>query len=109
MNMYNLLCRKYVMKKSKRLMFMKHKYDKREYIIFLSKKNNIVLSENETYKSIIDEILKSDIECYTKYVNDFCRNRLLNKKREVKTCFHPPCLNQVIDDNYCYNHQDKEV
>ena len=109
MNMYNLLCRKYVMTKSKRLMFIKHKYDKREYIIFLLKKNNIVLNENETYKSIIDEILKSDIECYTKYVNDFFRNRLLNKKREVKTCFHPPFLNQVIDDNYCYNHQDKKI
>ena len=61
-NMYNLLCQKYVMTKSKRLMFIKHKYDKREYIMFLLKKNNIVLNENESYKSIIDEILKSDVE-----------------------------------------------
>ena len=38
MNMYNLLCRKYVMTKSKRLMFIKHKYDKKEYIINLLKK-----------------------------------------------------------------------
>ena len=87
MNMYNLLCRKYVMTKSKRLMFIKHRYDKREYIILLLKKNNIVLNENETYKSIIDEILKSDIECYTKYANDFCRNRLLNKKENLKHVF----------------------
>ena len=28
--MYNLLSRKYVLTKSKRLMFIKHKYDKKE-------------------------------------------------------------------------------
>ena len=37
MNMYNLL-KKYVLTKSKKLIFKKHKYDKREYIIFLLKK-----------------------------------------------------------------------
>ena len=42
MNMYNLLCRKYVMTKSKRLMFIKHKYDKKEYIINLLKKVKIL-------------------------------------------------------------------
>ena len=42
MNMYNLLCRKYVMTKSKRLMFIKHKYDKKEYIINLLKKTKIL-------------------------------------------------------------------
>ena len=39
MNMYNLLSRKYVLTRSKKLMFIKHKYDKREYIINLLKKN----------------------------------------------------------------------
>ena len=38
MNMYNLLEKKYSLTKSNRLIFKKHKYDKREYIIFLLKK-----------------------------------------------------------------------
>ena len=87
--MYNLLSRKYVLTKSKRLMFIKHKYDTKEYIIKLSKKNNIVLNDSETYTSIINEILKNYIDCYTKYVNDFCKNRIINKK-ESKLCYHPP-------------------
>ena len=41
MNMYNLLCRKYTMTKSKRLMFIKHRYDKREHIINLLKKKKL--------------------------------------------------------------------
>ena len=81
MNMYNLLSKKYVLTKSKKLIFIKHKYDKKEYIINLLKKNkNFILKDNEIYKNIADEILKSDIDCYTKYVNDFCHNRVLNKK-----------------------------
>ena len=87
-NMYNLLSRKYVLTKSKTLMFIKHKYDKKEYIIKLLKKNNIVLNDSETYTSITNEILKNDIDCYTKYVNDFCKNRIINKK-ESKLCYHP--------------------
>ena len=79
-NMYNLLNRKYILTKSKKLIFKKHIYDKREYIIFLLKKNNIDLNEDENYKSIVDEILKNDIKCYTKYVNKFCHDRLLNRK-----------------------------
>ena len=38
MNMYNLLSRKYSLTKSKKLIFIKHKYDKKEYIINLLKK-----------------------------------------------------------------------
>ena len=107
MNMYNLLCRKYSMTKSKKLIFIKHKYDKKEYIIKLLKKNNIILNDNETYLSITNEILKEyDIECYTKYINDFCKNRVIDKK-DIKICYYPPCCNKVIDDNYCVNHQDK--
>ena len=37
-NMYNLLSKKYVLTKSKKLIFIKHKYDKRECIINLLKK-----------------------------------------------------------------------
>ena len=73
-NMYNLLKEKYILTKSKKLIFKKHKYDKREYIMFLLKKNSINLNEGENYKSIVDEILKNNIKCYTKYINNYCSN-----------------------------------
>ena len=87
--MYNLLSKKYVLTKSKKLIFIKHKYDKKEYIINLLKKNKIIIEDNESYKSISDDILKSDIDCYTKYINDFCSNRLLTKKRNLLFAFVP--------------------
>ena len=106
--MHNLLSRRYLLKKSKKLIFIKHKYDKKEYIINLLKKNkNLILEDDESYKDIADEILKSDIDCYTKYINDFCSNRLLTNK-EPRYCHFPQCLNWVINDNYCPNHQDKK-
>ena len=90
-NMYNLLSRKHVMTKSKKLIFIKHKYDKKEYIINLLKKNeNLILEDNESYKNIADDILKSDVDCYTKYIDKFCSNRLLNKKKKAIYCYHPP-------------------
>ena len=109
--MYNLLSRRYLLTKSKKLIFIKHKYDKKEYIINLLKKNkNLILEDNESYKNIVDEISKSNVDCYTKYINEFCSNRLLvlTKKKKVKCCHHPPCLKWVIDDNYCTTHQDKK-
>ena len=42
MSIYNLLSKKYVMTKSKKLIFIKHKYDKKEYIISLLKKTKIL-------------------------------------------------------------------
>ena len=42
MNMYNLLSRRYTLTKSKKLIFIKHKYDKKEYIINLLKKIKIL-------------------------------------------------------------------
>ena len=89
-NMYNLLKGKYILTTSEKLLFKKHTYDKREYIIFLLKKNDFILNKDETYKSIVDEILKNDIKCYTKYINKFCHDRLLN-------------------ENYCNFHQDKKI
>ena len=60
----------------------------KKYIINLMKKDkNFILKDNETYKNIADEILKSDIDCYTKYDNDFCHNRVLNKKRHLSFAF----------------------
>ena len=73
-NMYNLLKEKYILTKSEKIIFKKHKYDKREYIMFLLKKYDINLNEGESYKSIVDEILKKDIKCYTKYINNYCSN-----------------------------------
>ena len=103
-NMYNLLSRKYTLIKSKKLIFKKHKYDKREYIMFLLKKNNIDLNEDESYKTIVDEIFKNNINCYTKYINDYCRDRVLNKILNLKYAF----IHHVINNNYCSNHQDKK-
>ena len=44
--------------------------------MFLLKKNNFILNENETYKLIVDEILKNDINCYTKFIKNYCHNRI---------------------------------
>ena len=107
-NMYNLLKRKYILTSSEKLLFKKHEYNKREYIMYLLKKNHFVLNKNETYKSIVDDILKNDIKCYTKYVNKFCHDRLLNKKPQSKICFHPPCFKKVENDNYCDIHQNEK-
>ena len=109
--MYNLLEKKYSLTKSNRLIFKKHKYDKREYIILfiIYNKNDIILNDDECYKTIVDEILKNDINCYTKYINNYCRDRVLNKNPQSKICFHPPCYNKVINDNYCDIHQDKKI
>ena len=75
-NMYNLLKMKYMLTTSDKLLFKKHTYDKREYIIFLLKKNNFVLNENQNYKSIVDDILKNDIKCYAKFIKDYCHGRI---------------------------------
>ena len=73
-DMYNLLKEKYKLTKSRKLIFKKHIYDKREYITFLLKKYDINLNKDENYKSIVDEILKNNIKCYTKYINNYCSN-----------------------------------
>ena len=99
-NMYNLLKRKYILTKSKKLVFKKHKYDKREYTMFLLKKN--ILNEDDNYKSIVDEILKKDIKCYTKYIDNYCCDRLLNKKK-------PQSKISFKKINYCSNHQDRKI
>ena len=67
------------------------------------------MNENETYKSIVDEILKNNINCYTKFIKDYCCNRILNEKPKFKICFHPPCLKKVECNNYCDIHQDKKI
>ena len=45
-NMYNLLSKKYIMTNSKRLMFIKHRYNKKEYIMNLLKKTTLKDDKN---------------------------------------------------------------
>ena len=105
-NLYNSLKQKYDMTTSQKLIFKKHKYIKKEYIIKLLKNNNIILDKDESYNKIANEILKKEnIKCYVSYVNDFVKNRIMI---ESKICFHPPCLKKVENDNYCNIHQDKK-
>ena len=93
--MYNLLCKKYELTKSNKLIFKKHIYDKKEYITNLLRKNKIfILRNNETYKDIVEYILKQDVNCYTKYINQFCIDRVLEKQPISKICYHPPCLKE---------------
>ena len=74
-NMYNLLKQKYTLTKSEKLIFKKHKYIKKEYIIKLLKNNNIILNKDESYNKIANEILKKENIKLTSYVNDFVKNR----------------------------------
>ena len=82
-NMYNLLKMKHILTTSDKLILKKHRYDKREYIIFLLKKN-FIFNKDENYKLIVDEILKNDIDCYTKFIKDYCYNKTLNENSELK-------------------------
>ena len=85
---YELLKKKYNVSQNNKLIFRFRKYNKKEYIINLWKKSkNLILEDDETHKSIANEILKSDIDCYTKYINDFCSNRFLTKKRNLLFVF----------------------
>ena len=77
-NMYNLLNQKYILTQSKKLIFKKHKYNKKEYIIKLLKKNNIVLNEDETYSNIANEILKKENIKLVSYIYNFVKNRTEN-------------------------------
>ena len=46
-----------------------------------------------------------------KYIDDMYIEKYINNKKDdfeikiiKKTCFYPPCLNEVIGDNYCHLH-----
>ena len=82
-NMYNLLKEKYILTNSKKLIFKKHKYNKREYIMFLLKKNNFILNEDENEDYIINRLLNHDIYSYTKFIKDFCDDRLKNNNKNL--------------------------
>ena len=78
-NMYNLLKQKYILTESKKLIFKKHKYNKKEYVIKLLKNNNIVLNKNETYSNIANEILKKENIKLVPYIYNFVKNRTENE------------------------------
>ena len=78
-NMYNLLKQKYILTESKKLIFKKHKYNKKEYVIKLLKNNNIVLNKNETYSNIANEILKKENIKLVSYIYNFVKNRTENE------------------------------
>ena len=128
-NRYDLLNKKYNLTKiNGKLIFRFRKYNTLEYIIKLLKQNvYFFLEQGESYKSIAQDILKiRNIQCYAKFINEkYKDNYTLHepnykfdwKKDDCKKddmivnkviCFHPPCLNWVIDDEYCFNHQDKK-
>ena len=81
--MYNLLKEKFLLRNSKKLIFKKHKYNKREYIMFLLKKNNFILNEDEDEDYIINKLLNHDISSYTKFIKDFCDDRLKNNNKNL--------------------------
>ena len=78
-NMYNLLKQKYTLTESKELIFKKHKYVKKEYVIKLLKNNNIVLNKNETYSNTANEILKNENLKLVSYIYNFVKNRTENE------------------------------
>ena len=78
-NLYNLLKQKYTLTKSEKLIFKNHKYVKKEYVIKLLKKHNIVLNKNETYSNIANEILKKESIKLVSYVYNFVKNRTENE------------------------------
>ena len=119
---YNFIKKKYGIVKNQKSIFRFNRYTKRSYIIKLLKDDfYVILDEDETYKSVADDILKNGtINNYKEYIrNMYLEKFLLNLdnieeeeeednfeiKIEKKICFHPPCLNIVIGDNYCSIHK----
>ena len=116
---YNFLKKKCGIVKNENLIFRFNRYSKKSYIIKLLKDNfHVILEENQTYESVANDILTYNIKNYKKYIDDMYIEKyfsyLNNKKEDVKEdfeikilkkiCFYPPCLNEVIGDNYCHIH-----
>ena len=49
-NMYNLLCRKYTLTKSKRLVFIKDRYDKKEYCKIIKKEHKFLFKRRRNLR-----------------------------------------------------------
>ena len=83
---------------------------------------NVFLEQDETYKSVSQEILKIEkTKNYSKYIhyeyldkfpsfledhNEECDFKEDNNR---KMFFCPPCVNYVIDNNYCSKHNKNMI
>ena len=124
---YNRIKKKYGIVKNCKVIFRFNRYSKKSYITKLLKDDfHVILDENETYKSVADDILNVDnIKNYKRYINNIYIEKFLSrldcKEEDVKDddfkeddnfeikilkkiCFYPPCLNEAIGDNYCSIH-----
>ena len=122
---YNFIKKKYGIVRNYNLIFRFNKYSKKSYIIKLLKNNPyVILEENESYKSIANNILKvNNIKNYKKYIRHIYLEKFLlrldckeddDKEEEEeddfeikilkKICLYVPCMNEVIRDNYCSIH-----
>ena len=110
---YNFIKKKYGVIKNKNLIFRFNKYSKKYYTIKLLKSNfRVILDENDTYESIADTILQTEsIKNYKKYIDDMYIEKYFHNKKDdfeikivKKICFHPPCLTEVIGNNYYHLH-----
>ena len=109
------------------MIFQFNRYSKKSYIIKLLKDDfQAILDENETYKSVADDILNVDnIKNYKRYINNIyiekflsrldCKEDCKEKEEDVKDddfeikilkkiCYYMPCMNEVIRDNCCLLH-----
>ena len=123
---YNFIKKKYGIVRNCNLIFRFNKYSKKSNIIKLLKDDiHVFLEENESYKSIANNILKNNkIKNYKKYIHDIyldkfllnlnckededCKKDCKEDDFEIKilkrTCFYVQCMNEVIGDNYCSIH-----
>ena len=113
-----MLKKKYNVTQNNKSIFRFRIYKKEEYIIKLLKQNvHVFLEQDQTYKSVAQEILKiPNIQCYAKFINEKYEDKYnidephykfdwgydckkddidLNTKR---ICYHPPCLKYISND-----------
>ena len=93
---YNFIKKKYRIIKNENLIFRFNRYSKKSYIIKLLNEN-LFVDKNENYKSIADNILKTEgIKNHRRYIDHtFVENKI---------CFYPPCLKWVTEGNYFHLH-----
>ena len=77
-NRHDLLNKEYNLTKiNDKLIFRFRKYNTLEYIIKLLQQNiHVFLEQDQTYKSVAQEILKiPNIQCYAKFINEKYKNK----------------------------------
>ena len=90
-NRYESLKKKYNVTQNDKLIFRFRKYKKEEYIIKLLKQN-VHLEQNETYKSVAQDILKHDnIDCFAKFINKKFKDKYDMDEDHYKYIFDNDC------------------